>query len=59
MASLATARVPSQTAEALAAEVAALGAVSVQELSREDWCGLAAWAQLREMERRRVLAQLS
>ena len=42
-------------ADARAAEVVALGAVHVQELSREDWSGLEAWAQLREMERRRVL----
>ena len=50
--------IPPEAAAALAAEVEALGAVHVQELRQADWCGLHAWALLREMERRRLLANV-
>ena len=49
------AKLPPAAVEALSREVAETGAVHVQELSRDDWARLPAWANLREMERRRVL----
>ena len=52
------ASIPPEASAALAREVEALGAVRVQELNRADWCGLHAWAALREMERRRILARV-
>ena len=52
------ASIPPASVAALAGEVEALGAVHVQELSRADWCGLHAWAKLREIERRRILARV-
>ena len=50
------ARIPPEATEAISREVAALGAVHVRELGREDWRALQAWASLREMERRRIFA---
>ena len=44
---------------ALGAEILALGAVHVQELSAEDWQGLGCWAMLRPFEQRRLLATLA
>ena len=52
---LAHARIPDATAVALSVQVAALGPVSVEELSRDDWRALPAWGALKEMERRRLL----
>ena len=40
----------------IVAEIADLGAVHVQELATSDWTGINSWSQLREMERRRILA---
>ena len=44
-----------ETVSRLKQQVAALGAVHVNELSRLDWAGLSAWSAMRELERRRVL----
>ena len=52
------ARIPLEAAAAVASEVEALGAVHVEELRQADWCGLRAWALLREMERRRIMARV-
>ena len=41
--------------EVLTAELLELGAVSVGELSPEDWRGLRCWATLRPFEQRRLL----
>ena len=49
------ASLPSLAREALAREVAASGAVNVQELTRQDWQQLEAWQLLKPLERRRVL----
>ena len=32
-----------------------LGAVHLSELAYQDWAALAAWADLREMEKRRII----
>ena len=48
------ASLPSSAREALAREVAASGAVNVQELTRQDWEQLEAWQLLKPLERRRV-----
>ena len=55
---LADASIGADAAAALEREFQDLGTIHVQELSRADWCGLHAWAALREMERRRVLARV-
>ena len=47
-----------EAAAALEREVRHLGTIHVRELSRADWGGLHAWADLREMERRRILARV-
>ena len=52
------ASIPPGAASALALEIEALGTIHVQELGQADWCGLHAWAALREMERRRILARV-
>ena len=52
---LAAAKLPPHTVAALTQQVLALGAVHVQELSRDDWAQLPAWPSMKEMERRRVL----
>ena len=48
--------IPGACAAALTTDVLSLGAVNVQELSRDDWRALPSWAALREMERRRIQA---
>ena len=50
------AAIPQTVADELTAEILQLGAVHVRELGRADWQMLNAWARLREMERRRILA---
>jgi hypothetical protein len=52
---LEAARVPPEICLALTQQIVVLGAVHVQELSRNDWIQLPAWASMKEMERRRVL----
>jgi len=54
-----TARLPDEFAKACRAEIAELGAVAVQELTREDWEGLPCWTTLRLFEQRRLLKSLS
>ena len=50
------ASVPAEPAAALVSEIAALGAINVQELRPGDWSRLQAWASLRVMEQRRIMA---
>ena len=45
-------------APALKSEVEATGAVHVNELTPDDWAQLPSWPRLREMERRRLLANV-
>ena len=52
------ARLPSEVASALAAELCNLGAVHVQELTSEDWKALPSFLRLRVFEQRRLLASL-
>lgn len=52
------AKIPVAKAAKLQEEILACGAVHVQELSADDWKGLAAWSLLKPFEQRRVLAQL-
>ena len=52
---LRAALVPTQARLALARDVEAVGAVHVQELTRQDWEDLPAWQLLKPLERRRVL----
>jgi len=49
---------PTQKAAALAAEVIALGAVHVEEMTPDEWQQLSAWAQLLPFEQRRLLKHL-
>ena len=51
----AAAKLPAAARAALAQDVVATGAVSVQELSRGDWEQLPSWQGLKSMERRRVI----
>ena len=49
--------VPHGSAAALMRDLHALGAISVRELSLEDWFGLPSWGDLRPLEQRRMTAQ--
>jgi len=55
---LAAASVPEDVARQLMTEVASLGAIHVAELLEIDWRALPAWAALRELEQRRILASI-
>lgn len=52
------AQIPAQKAADLEAEILALGAVHVQELTAADWTGLKAWAALKVFEQKRLLAHV-
>ena len=52
------AQLPTQKAAALAAEVIALGAVHVEEMTPDEWQQLSAWAQPLPFEQRRLLKHL-
>jgi hypothetical protein len=52
------AKLPLAKATSLQADLLALGAVHVQELTEADWTGLPAWATLLPFEQRRLLAAL-
>jgi len=52
---LEAAKLPEHARQTIARDVAATGAVHVQELTRGDWEGLPSWASLKIMEQRRVL----
>ena len=53
------ASVPALAATALHGDLLAAGAVHVRELEPNDWERLPAWAALKLLERRRVLAALA
>ncbi len=55
---VAAVKLPAASAAALEAEILALGAVHVQELTADDWKSLSAWPSLRPFEQRRLLAHL-
>ena len=55
---LTAASVPEEVARQLKTEVANLGALHVSELDERDWRALPAWADLRELEQRRILASM-
>lgn len=50
--------VPRAQADALLADVRAIGAVSVEEMLPADWALLNSWAALRPLEKRRLLKQI-
>ena len=52
------ARMPREQADALLADVRAIGAVSVDEVLPADWVRLSSWAQLRPLEKRGLLEQI-
>ena len=52
---LESASIPAEWGQRLHDEALALGAVGVDELSREDWLGLPSWAALKPLQQRRVL----
>ena len=52
------ARMPRSQADALLADVRAIGAVSVEEVLPGDWVLLNSWAALRPLEQRRLLRQI-
>jgi hypothetical protein len=52
------ARLPVALAASMEAEVLALGAVHVKEMTLDDWKSLASWSRLRPLEQRRLLAHL-
>ena len=56
---LLVAKIPKSLFVDIQSEVSDLGAVHVRELRQEDWQKLPPWKNLREMERRRLLAELS
>ena len=51
-------KIPAQVSKLIVVDVEALGAVDVQELRSGDWTSLPSWSQLREMEKRRLLAAI-
>jgi hypothetical protein len=55
---MASASLAGPTADALLADVVALGAVDVAELAPADWQGLPSWVKLRPLEARRLSASL-
>ena len=55
---MAAARLAAAVVPALKSEVEATGAVHVNELTPDDWAQLPSWPRLREMERRRLLANV-
>ena len=52
---LEAAQAPASARSAIVGEIAALGAVDVQELGRADWEALSTWGSLRELEKRRIM----
>ena len=55
---LEVASIPVSAREGLLQELLGMGAIDVRELGRPDWERLQTWGDLREMERRRLLANL-
>ena len=55
---LGASKIPAQVSKLIVVDVEALGAVDVQELRSGDWTSLPSWSQLREMEKRRLLAAI-
>ena len=55
---MSAASVPRTQADALLADVLAIGAVSVAEVLPPDWAQLKSWAALRPLEKRRLLQQI-
>ena len=55
---MSAASVPRTQADALLADVLAIGAVSVAEVLPADWAKLKSWAALRPLEKRRLLQQI-
>ena len=54
----AKAQLPRAVVDALGAEIVALGAVHVNELTPDDWKTNISWTRLRTMEQHRLLANL-
>ena len=52
---LTVARIEDASRKKLIEQIATLGAVSVREVTRNDWMDLPYWPLLKEMERRRIL----
>ena len=55
---LAAAQIPHGVARLLMAQMTALGASDVEELLETAWAGLPAWGEMRELERRRIVARI-
>ena len=51
-------QLPEAVVDALGADMSALGAIHVNELTADDWKSLPSWSRLRVLEQRRLLANL-
>eukprot|EP00973_Karenia_brevis_P069290 9634833-Karenia_brevis.AAC.1 len=54
---LVSAKLTPEARASIETDVVNMGPVDVRELTHADWCALPSWSSLREMERRRILAQ--
>ena len=51
-------QLPEAVVDALGADMSALGAIHVNELTADDWKSLPSWSRLGVLEQRRLLANL-